>query len=123
MAKIENEKQYQWAMDKIDELLPQVNEDTPEYDPKYIELNLISDMVAEYEDVHYPIGTPSLVSVLKLRMYEMGLNQAGLAKLLCVSASRICDYLSGKSEPTLKIGRAMCQKLNISPSIVLGVDI
>ena len=54
-------------------------------------------------------------------MYEMGLSQAGLAKLLGVSPSRICDYLSGKSEPTMKEGRQISLKLNIAPSIVLGV--
>ena len=51
----------------------------------------------------------------------MGLSQAALAKLLGVSPSRICDYLSGKSEPTMKVGRVMCQKLKIAPAIVLGV--
>ena len=59
----------------------------------------------EYEDVHYPVGEPSLIDILKLRMYEMGLSQAALAKKIGVSPSRICDFLSGKAEPTLKVGR------------------
>lgn len=62
-----------------------------------------------------------MIDVMKLRMYEMGLTQVSLAKLLGVSPSRVCDYLSGKSEPTMKVGREICRKLNISPSIVLGV--
>lgn len=51
----------------------------------------------------------------------MGLTQASLAKLIGVSPSRVCDYLSGKSEPTLQVGRVISRKLNISPAIVLGV--
>ena len=75
----------------------------------------------EYEDEHYPIKVPSLVDVIKLRMYEMGINQAKLSELLGVSTSRISDYLTGRSEPTLKVAREMSRKLNIDANIVLGV--
>ena len=121
MAKIENETQYNWAMARIDELLPKVNDETPDNDPNSIELYLLSSLVQDYEDEHYPIGTPSLIDVLKLRMYEMGLSQAALAKKIGVSPSRICDFLSGKSEPTIKVGRRISKELNIDPAIVLGV--
>ncbi|MDE6813636.1 MAG: helix-turn-helix domain-containing protein, partial [Duncaniella sp.] len=70
---------------------------------------------------HYSLGQPSLIDIIKLRMYEMGLTQAALAKLIGVSPSRICDFLSGKSEPTIKVGREISRKLNIDPAIVLGV--
>lgn len=120
-TKIENEVQYNWALGKIEELLPKVTDETPSDDPNYIELVLISSLVEEYEDVHYPIGEPSLIDLLKLRMYEMGLSQAALGKKIGVSPSRVCDYLSGKSEPTLKVGRRMSKELNIDPAIVLGV--
>ena len=54
-------------------------------------------------------------------MFEMGLTQVALSKLLGINASRICEYLSGKKEPTLKQARIISQKLNIDPAIVLGV--
>jgi HTH-type transcriptional regulator/antitoxin HigA len=54
-------------------------------------------------------------------MFEMGLNQAALSKVLEINPSRVCEYLSGKKEPTLKQARAISRKLNIDPSIVLGV--
>lgn len=56
MAKIENETQYQWALNRIEELLPFVNEETPTDDPKYIELVLVSNLIGDYEDVLYPIS-------------------------------------------------------------------
>ncbi len=120
-TKIENETQYDWALGRIDELLKKESNDTPDDDPNSIELYLLSSLVEEYEDVHYPIGTPSLIDILKLRMYEMGLSQAALAKKIGVSPSRICDFLSGKSEPTLQVGRRISKELNIDPAIVLGV--
>jgi HTH-type transcriptional regulator/antitoxin HigA len=33
----------------------------------------------------------------------------------------VSEYLSGKSEPTLKIGREISRKLHIDANIVLGV--
>ncbi|MGB0880964.1 MAG: helix-turn-helix domain-containing protein, partial [Polaribacter sp.] len=62
-----------------------------------------------------------LTEVVKLRMAELGLNQKLLSELLGVSTSRISEYLTGKSEPTLKVARTISQKLSIEPSIVLGV--
>ena len=121
MTKIENENQYEWAVARVEELLPLVDDNTPETDPNYIEFVLLSNLVADYSEAHYAVGEPALADVIKLRMYEMGLTQAALAKLIGVSPSRICDYLAGKAEPTLKVGRMISKKLNISPAVVLGV--
>lgn len=121
MTKIESEDQYRWALQRVEELLPLVSDETPLTDPRSIELDLLSGLVADYSDEHYAIGEPSLMDVIKLRMYEMGLNQLGLSKLLGITPSRICEYLSGKKEPTLKQARIISQKLNIDPAIVLGV--
>ena len=58
MAQIKNEAAYRAALKRIDELLPMVNDETPTDDRNYLELDMISDMVEEYEDVYYPIGKP-----------------------------------------------------------------
>lgn len=121
MTKIENKAQYDWAVKRVEALMPLVNDNTPLDDPNSIELDLLSGLVEEYEDEHYPIKSPSLTDLLKLRMYEMGLNQTTLAKLIGVSKSRVSDYLTGRSEPTLKVAREISRKLNIDADIVLGV--
>ena len=123
MAKIQNETAYKAAMARIEELelLPLVNDDTPLDDRNLIELDLLSELVSDYEDEHYQIKTPALVDVIKLRMYEMGLNQVKLSELLGVSTSRVSDYLTGRSEPTLKVARDISKKLNIDANVVLGV--
>ena len=121
MTKIENKMQYEWAVSRVEELLPLVNDTTPVDDPNSIELELLSNLVADYSEEHFSLGTPTLADIIKLRMYEMGLTQANLAKLLKVSPSRISEYLSGKSEPTLKIAREISIQLGIDASIVLGV--
>ena len=86
-----------------------------------MDLDLLSSLVADYEEVYYPIDKPTLIDVLKLRMFELGLTQLKLSELLDVSPSRISEYLTGKSEPTLRVARDMCRKLNIDADIVLGV--
>ena len=121
MAKIQNETAYKAAMERIEELLPLVDDDTPLSDKNLIELDLLSALVEEYKDEYYPIKTPSLVDIMKLRMYEMGLNQKSLSKLIGVSPSRLSDYFTGRSEPTLKVAREISRKLNIDVNIVLGV--
>ena len=108
-------------MHRIDELLKVVNYSTPIDDPNYLELDMISDMVEEYEEEHYPIAAPTLVETIKLRMYEMGLTQTKLAEMLGLSTARISEIITGKGEPSLKTGREISRKLNIDPAIVLGV--
>ncbi|MDR0894896.1 MAG: helix-turn-helix domain-containing protein [Prevotellaceae bacterium] len=121
MTKIENEDQYQWAINRVEELLPLVNDNTPLNDPNSIELELLSNLVADYSEEHFSIGEPTLVDMLKLRMYEMGITQVALSKMIGVSPSRLSDYMSGKCEPTLKIARTISQKLRIDAHVVLGV--
>ena len=114
MTKIETKAQYDWAVKRVEELLPLVTDETPLDDPSSIELELLSNLVADYSEEHFALGEPTLVDILKLRMYEMGLNQKSLAKL-------ISDYISGKCEPTLKVAREISRKLSIDANIVLGV--
>ncbi len=118
---IKTEKEYNAIVDRIEVLL-QSPENIENTDAKgYVELNVLSDLVAEYEERTYPVKKPSLVEVIKLRMFELGLNQKQLSELLNVSTSRISEYLTGKSEPPLKVARDISVKLNIEASIVLGV--
>lgn len=121
MTRIENEQQYNWAVSRVEELLPLVDDNTPLDNANSIELKLLSDLVADYSDAHFTIGEPNFTDVLKLRMYELGLSQKAMSELIGVSPSRLSNYLTGKSEPTLKIARTISKKLNISADIVLGV--
>jgi len=82
---------------------------------------MISDMVEEYENVHYPIGKPSLVEVMKLRMYERGLSIENLSNLLGIAQNTINDLFLGNYEPSIKDGKKISQQLSIDPAVVLGV--
>ena len=118
---LQTEKEYNAIVGRVEELL-QNPDNIENRDAKgHVEFNLLSDLVADYEERHYPVKKPSLIGVIKLRMAEMELNQKRLSELLGVSTSRVSEYLNGKSEPTLKVAREISVKLNIDASIVLGV--
>lgn len=118
---IRTEKEYNTIVERVETLLQDPNNIENKETKGYIELNVLSDLVAEYEEQYYPIKKPSLIDVIKLRMVEMGLNQKKLSELLGVSTSRVSEYLNGKSEPTLKVAKQISLKLGIDASIVLGV--
>mgnify|MGYP002626193343 CR=1 FL=1 len=106
---------------RIDELLPLTGDDKPRNDPNVIELDMLSDLVVEYEAIHYPLESPSFIDIIKLRMYEWGLTQKKVAEMLNISTSKMSEIMNGKNEPSLTLGRTMCQKLDISPEIMLGL--
>ena len=120
MAELKTENQYEVLLERIEELLPLINNETPASDRNLIELDIIADLVEEYEEIHYPVYVPTLPEVIRLRMAEMGLSQKALADLLGVSPSRISEYMTGKAEPTLKVARLLNQKLDIDADLILG---
>ena len=119
MAKITKE-QYEFALARIEELLPLVDDNTPANDRNAIELTMMSIIVIEYEKEHYPIGKPSVAQLIQLSLEEKKISQKQLATEIGVSPSRINDYVSGRAEPTLKIARLLCATLGITPSAMLG---
>ena len=121
MAQLKNEEAYNAAMQRIEELLRIVTDETPVSDPNYQELDILSDMVAEYENIHYTFAKPKLPDVIRLRMYERSLTQAAVARMLGISPSRMSELMHGKMEPSYQLSRDLCLKLNIEPAIVLGV--
>ncbi|MBW3470203.1 helix-turn-helix domain-containing protein [Arthrospiribacter ruber] len=118
---IKSEKEYNAIIERIEELLSNPDNIENPDEKGFVELNLLSDLVADYEEKQHAIMAPTLAEAIRLRMQERGLTQKSLSEHLGVSTSRISEYLNGKSEPTLKIAREISKKLDIEASIVLGV--
>ena len=114
-------QQYEYALTRIEELLPLVTDDTPTSDKNAVELTIVSDVVEAYEKLHYPIAKPSIGELISLSIEEKGMTQKQLAQELGISPSRVNDYISGSAEPTLRIARAICLILGIAPAAILGL--
>lgn len=57
MALIKTEKELRAILARIDELVPFTGEGVAEDDPKNLELNLLCELVAEYEDENVILET------------------------------------------------------------------
>lgn len=56
MEQLKSEQEYLKALNRIDELLQLTGDDVPSNDPNMVELLEISDLIYDYESIHYPIG-------------------------------------------------------------------
>ena len=56
MAQIKSGQMYQALLKRVDELLIITSDNDSMEDSRMLELDIISDLIAEYEDIHYPIG-------------------------------------------------------------------
>ena len=120
MAQIKNEQQYRAIMKRVDVLFFEVGEDTPADDPRLVELDILSQLVEEYDKEHFPIETPSLSETISARLVEYHITQKELAAILGITAPRLSAIISGKANPTYEQARVIASKLNISPAIVLA---
>ena len=119
MKVIETKDQYEEALKRVDELMIKIGEKLSYENPDFIVMDRLSDLVADYEDKHFKIETPSLIDTIKLRMYELGLKQNDLAKKLDVPATRVSEYLRGKRDITMDVARKLHHQLNIDGDIIL----
>ena len=76
MAKITKE-QYEFALARIEELLPVVDDNTPSNDRNAVELTMMSDVVIDYEKEHYPIGKPTVAQLIQFGREEYESEAAG----------------------------------------------
>ena len=120
IQKITNKKQYQLATERIEALLKVIGNDTNPNDPKFIELDNLSDVVAEYEEAHYPVPKPGLIETIRLRMFERDLKQKDLAHILGTSSARVSEYLAGKRKLTFDVAKSIHKNLNIDAGIILN---
>jgi len=109
-----------YARERIEELLPVVDG----YNPKQreaVELSVLSDIVIEYEKEYFPIEKPTVAELIASGLTEKDMTQKELAEAIGVSQSRISDFVSGRSDPSLKQASLLCQFLGIQPAAMLGL--
>lgn len=120
MRKI-TEEQYRFAQSRVEALLPLVDDNTPLSDSKAVELVMMSDIVIDYEQEHFPIEKPSVAELISDGLKDSKITQKQLAEELGVSTTRVNDFVSGKSEPNLRIAGHICRFLHISPAAMLMI--
>ena len=91
------------------------DEGTPEGD----ELNMLADLVKDYEDRHFPMGHPDPVAVIEFCMDQQGLAQSDLVPHIG-SPSLVSEVLSRKHPITLPMACALQECLGVPVEMLLA---
>jgi HTH-type transcriptional regulator/antitoxin HigA len=92
LASIKSDEQLQEAQQVMDRLLAQGELD----EGREMYLDALSDLVASYEDEHYPIKPASDEEMLRHLMEARGVTQAQLSRETGIPKSTISEILAGK---------------------------
>ncbi|MEI7421522.1 MAG: helix-turn-helix domain-containing protein [Prolixibacteraceae bacterium] len=112
---IKTESDYNLALERL-EVIFDAEVNTSEGD----ELELLSLLIENYENVRYPIELPDPIEAIKFRMDQLGYKPKDLAKVLGFR-SRVTEVLNKKRKLSLDMIRRLNRDLNI-PTEVLVQD-
>lgn len=115
-----NKKEYLIANKRMEELLSILTSKGKLTKNKQIELNHLSENIADYEESNFPFQPENLKEMIELRMYQRKLKQKDVAKLLGTTPSRVSEILNGKRKLTLELAKGLYRKLNIDAELILN---
>ncbi len=101
---IKNNKSYEDALDRIYKLM---QKDLKVNSKESDELEILSILVKEYENAHYPVPKPKPLDAIKFRLEQLDMSESELSSVLGYR-SRKSEILNGKR----KLSLAMIRKLN-----------
>jgi len=111
---IKNEKDYQEALKKLEKVFD-AKPDTPEGDMAEI----LSLLIENYENQHYPIDPPDPIEAIKIRMEEMNMKQKDLVGIIGAK-SKVSEVLNRKRKLTVDMIRKLTKSLNLSASLLIN---
>lgn len=104
---IKSNKEYQTALERLDKIF-----DAKKGSAEADELELLSMLIEQYEDKHFPLNLPDPIEAIKFRMEQMGYTQTDLANAIGLK-SRASEILNRKRKLTLDMIRSLNEKMNI----------
>jgi HTH-type transcriptional regulator / antitoxin HigA len=112
---IKNNKQYEDSLSRIYLLLQKnIKANSPESD----ELEVLSILVKQYEQEHYPVPKPNPLEAIKFRLEQMGMSEGELSEILG-HRSRKSEILSGKRKLNLSMIRKLSERLHIPAAVLI----
>lgn len=112
---VRTEDDYDWA---LAELAPYFEREPEPGSPEADRFDVLSELVAAYENRHYPIPEVDPVDVIRSVMAERGLAQADLAELFG-SRSRASEVLGRKRPLTIEMIRALTAAWSIPADLII----
>lgn len=111
---IKTENDYGKALERL-EVIFDASPDSKEGD----EAEILSLLIENYENKHYPIDAPDPIDAIMIRMEEMNLKQKDLVGVIGAK-SRVSEILNKKKKLTVDMIRKLEETLNISASILVN---
>jgi len=110
---IKSEEDYRKALKRL-EIIFDAPIDTEEGN----EAEILSMLIENYENKHYPIEAPDPIEAIKIRMEEMNLKQKDLVGIVG-GKSAVSEVLNRKKKLTVDMIRELERILHISASILI----
>jgi HTH-type transcriptional regulator / antitoxin HigA len=116
---ITSERDYNEAMELIEVFLAKGSAKMTDADLG--ELQRLSLLAEQYEDVHYPmpIEPATLPEMIRLRMFQENMKQKDTAKTLGISETRLSEVLTGKRRVNMDLAKRLHEKLRIRAEFIL----
>ncbi|MBO2543018.1 helix-turn-helix domain-containing protein [Salegentibacter agarivorans] len=111
---LKNEEDYQKALERLEVIF-----DAPTDSEEGDEAEILSMMIDNYENEHYPIDAPDPIEAIKIRMEEMNLKQKDLVGVIG-GKSRVSEILNKKKRLTVDMIRELEGILHISASVLVS---
>ena len=111
---IKTEKDYDSALERL-ELIFDASPNSKEGD----EAEILSLLIENFENKHYPIDLPDPIEAIKIRMEEMNLKQKDLVGVIG-GKSRVSEILNKKKRLTVEMIRELERVLHISASVLVN---
>lgn len=111
---IRSEIDYRNALGRL-EIIFDAPIDTKEGD----EAEILSLLIENYENIHYPIEAPDPIEAIKIRMEELNMRQKDLIGIIG-GKSRVSEVLNRKKRLTVEMIRDLERKLQISASVLIN---
>lgn len=111
---IKSDKDYRNALERL-EVIFDAPIDTKEGD----EAEILSLLIENYENEHYPIEAPDPIEAIKIRMEELNMRQKDLVGIIG-GKSRVSEILNRKKKLTVDMIRELERKLQISASVLVN---
>jgi len=111
---IKTDKDYRNALERLDVIFD-APIDTKEGD----EAEILSLLLDNYENEHFPIEAPDPIEAIKIRMEELNMRQKDLVGIIG-GKSRVSEILNRKKRLTVDMIRDLERILQISASVLVN---
>jgi len=111
---VKTDKDYRTALERLEVIF-----DAPIDSKEGDEAEILSLLIENYENEHFPIGAPDPIEAIKIRMEELNMRQKDLVGIIG-GKSRVSEILNRKKRLTVDMIRDLERILQISASVLVN---